>query len=128
MKIVARFSTPAEAHVAWARLMSAGVEAEIRDEATILLHWLWSDAIGGVKIEVMENDVLAAHEILALPACDEGILRCPHCGSHETKVRVLSVFGAICVFLKIPIPMTRAIVDCLRCRRTHDVAINGKGS
>jgi hypothetical protein len=125
MKVVASFSTPAEAHVALTRLNSAGIDAAIRDEFTVTFDWLMSNAIGGVKIEVPDGDASAAREILALRPPEEGVLRCPHCGSVDTRVRVLSVFGAVCIMLKLPIPMTRAIVDCRSCRRTHDVARNG---
>ena len=126
MKTVASFLTVAEAHVALTRLHSAGLDAVIRDEFMVTFDWLCSNAIGGVKIEVVEEDVAAAREILALPASEEGVIHCPHCGSHDTRVRVLSVWGAICLALKLPIPMTRAIVDCRRCAKTHDVAIDGR--
>ena len=126
MKTIAAFSTPTEAHVALTRLASAGIDAVIRDEFMITFDWLCSNAIGGVKIEVVEDDVADAREILALPAPEDGVLRCPFCGSFDTSVRVLSVFGAICMVLKLPIPMTRAIVDCRACAKTHDVAIDGK--
>jgi len=126
MKIVATFSTPAEAHVALTRLECAGLDVALRDEFVVTLSWMYSNAIGGVKLEAVEDDVADARELLALPPPEEGILRCPFCGSFETGVRVLSVFGAICIFLKLPIPMTRAVVDCRACKKTHDVAIDGR--
>jgi hypothetical protein len=128
MKIVASFSTPTEAHVAMTRLMSAGVYAGIRDEFTITFDWFMSNAIGGVKIEVADEDFSSASEILALRPSEEGVLRCPYCGSGDMRVRVLSVFGAVCIVLKLPIPMSRAIVDCRACRKTHDVAMNGRNA
>jgi hypothetical protein len=126
MKMIASFSTPAEAHVVLTRLESAGIDAAIRDEFTITFDWFCSNAIGGVKIEVVEEDVAAAHELLALPPSEEGILRCPFCGSFDTRVRVLSVFGAVCMVFDLPIPMTRTFVDCRMCKKTHDVATDGR--
>jgi hypothetical protein len=125
MKIVASYSTPTEAHIAMTRLASAGIDVAIRDEFTVTFDWLVSNAIGGVKIEVPDEEFAAAREILALPPQEEGLLRCPHCGSPNTHVRVLSVFGAVCILLRLPIPMTRAIVDCRSCKKTHDVAMDG---
>lgn len=110
------------------RLTSAGIAAAIRDEHTITLDWLMSNAIGGVKIEVPDEEVTAAREILELPPPDEGVLRCPHCGSREAQVRVLSAFGAVCMVLKLPIPLVRATVDCRHCKKTYDVPLNGKGA
>lgn len=126
MKIVARFSTPAEAHLLVARLSSAGIAASIRDEYTVTFNWLLSNAIGGVKVEVPEDDFDAAREIAAMPPTDEALLKCPFCGSSDTSVRVVSVFGAVCMVLKLPIPMTRAVVDCRNCKKTHDVSLDGK--
>lgn len=125
MKTIATFSTPAEAHLALARLASAGVGAAARDECIVELNWLYSNAVGGVKIEVSEEDVADARAILALRPTEEGLLRCPFCGSSDTTVRVLNTFGALCILLKLPIPMTRAMVDCRGCRKTHDVPIAG---
>lgn len=126
MKRLAAYSTPAEAQVVLTRLLSADVDAVMRDEFTVTFNWFWSNAVGGVKIEVVEEDFVAACELLALVPQEEGVLTCPHCGSWNTSVRQLSVFGAVCLFLKLPIPMTRAVVDCRQCKKTHDVAMDGK--
>jgi len=125
MKTVSAYSTPIEAHLAISRLESANIDAVIRDELTVTFDWRWSNAIGGVKIEVIEEDVSAALEILGLSPQEEGIIKCPHCGSFDTRVRVLSVFGAICIIFTLPIPMTRANVDCRACKRVHSVPIKG---
>jgi hypothetical protein len=122
---IARFSTPAEAHVVLTRLQSAGFHAAIQDEFTVQFNWPLSDAIGGVKIIVPAAEEADARAILALPPSEPGVLVCPHCGSSDTRVRVLSVFGAICMVFKLPIPMTRAVVDCRSCRRTFDAPLRG---
>lgn len=108
--------------------MSAGIAAAIRDEYTITLDWLISNAIGGVKIEVPDDEVAAAREILELPPPDAGVLCCLHCGSGEGRVRVLSALGAVCMILKLPIPLARATVDCRSCKKSYKVALNGKGT
>ena len=125
MKVIATFSTPTEAHVVLSRLESSGIDAAIRDELTVTFDWFYSNAIGGVKIEVVEEDVAAARELLALPPIEDGLIHCPFCGSGDSHVRVMSTFGAFCAFFGIPIPMTRAIVDCKSCKKTYDVPING---
>lgn len=125
MRIVAAFSTPTEAHLARSRLEGAGIPAEIRDQFTVEFNWLLSNAVGGVKVAVDDDNYNAAREILAMPPLEDGITSCPHCGSNQTGVRTLSVFGALCVVLKLPIPMTRAIVDCHKCGKTHDVPLSG---
>ncbi len=126
MKTVAAFSTPTEAHLLVARLTSAGIAAAVRDEFTVTFNWLLSNAIGGVKVEVPDEDYDAARAIAVMPPTEDALLRCPYCGSSDTSVRVLSVFRALCMILKLPIPMTVAVVDCHACKRTHEMPLNGR--
>lgn len=126
MKIISTYSTPAEAHVAMTRLESAGIEAVVRDELTVTFDWFYSNAIGGVKIAVVEEDEQAAREILDLPATEDGLIHCPHCGSADSSVRQLSAFGAICAVVGLPIPQTRVIVDCRSCKKWYDLPRSGK--
>jgi hypothetical protein len=128
MKILVTYSTPAEAHLAVARLESAGIKALIRDEYTVTNDWLISNAVGGVKIEVANEDWIEARTLLDLKPDSAGMIICPHCGSHDIYIRPLSAWGAICLLLKLPIPMKRASVDCRHCKRMHRVQINGKPS
>ncbi|WP_111495422.1 MULTISPECIES: DUF2007 domain-containing protein [Marinobacter] len=62
---VARYSLPFEAHVARARLDSEGVDATVADEHTIGMQWLYSDAMGGVRLQVRAEDEFRARAILA---------------------------------------------------------------
>ncbi|GAL10927.1 hypothetical protein JCM19233_1912 [Vibrio astriarenae] len=64
MIVVARFSFPHEAHIAKANLESAGIESFIADEHTVNTQWLYSNAIGGVRLMVSEEDLEEATEIL----------------------------------------------------------------
>lgn len=89
MKTVATYSTPAEAHLLAARLESAGIKVLLRDENTIQTDWLLSNAIGGIKVAVADEDFDAAREILASPPVDVGILVCPKCGSGDVAVHLL---------------------------------------
>ncbi len=125
MKTIATFNLPVEAHLARSRLESAGIAVEIRDENFVTFYWLAANAIGGIRLDVPDEDAAAAREILALPPPEEGVLRCPHCGSSDTHVRPLSVFGGICLLLRLPIPMTLVTVDCRQCGKTFDAPIAG---
>lgn len=128
MKTVAAFSTPAEAYLARSKLESAGIDATIRDENFVTFNWLGSNAIGGVRLDVPDDDTAAAREILALPPTEEGVLRCPHCGSFDTHVRTLDPFGAFCVVFKIPVPVRWVTIDCRACGQTFGAHIAGKKS
>lgn len=52
MIVVARFSFPHEAHIAKASLDSAGIKCHIADEHTVNTQWLYSNAMGGVRLMV----------------------------------------------------------------------------
>lgn len=71
MKILATFSKPIEAHLLVARLAGNGIPAFLRDEHMVTLDWLASNAIGGVKVEVGDDDYERAREVIAAgPAPD----------------------------------------------------------
>jgi len=61
---IARFTYPYEAQIAWSKLDALGVSAYIADEHTINMQWLYSNALGGVRLQVREEDEQAA--LLAL--------------------------------------------------------------
>lgn len=62
---IATFTTPIEAQICQGRLESEGVTASIRDENIVAVNPLYSNAIGGVKIQVKQEDVELALEILS---------------------------------------------------------------
>ena len=126
MKQIAAYSTPSEANLVVARLKSFGIDAAIRDEHTVTLDWFLSNAIGGVKVEVQDEDFEEAKIILEISPEEHGVISCPHCGSHEIKFRVLSLLGAMFLMLKLPIPLKKASVDCMKCKKVFGVRLNGK--
>jgi len=81
---------------------SAGNAAVVRDEHTLQFNWFWSNAIGGVKIDVPDEDFSDAVDILELQPSEAGVILCPRCGSEDIVVRTLSVVAAFCLFSKSP--------------------------
>jgi hypothetical protein len=59
-----RFRDLPEALVAKGLLDSAGVKCFLSDENTVRMDWLWSNALGGVRLWVREDDVTQAVELL----------------------------------------------------------------
>jgi hypothetical protein len=53
-----------EAVMAKSMLDSAGIESFLADENVITMHWLWSNAPGGVKLQARKTDVGVALELL----------------------------------------------------------------
>ena len=106
---VGRYSTPFEAHMAKARLESAGIPAFVADEYTIGINWLFSNALGGVKVRVPEPLASEAQELLASkaepsPTDETAAHACPQCGSKNTG-DFLDKRGAFLTLLLLGLPL-----------------------
>lgn len=58
------FSYPHEAAIIQGRLESEGIETFLKDELTVQTYHFYSNALGGIKLQVRESDVAIALEIL----------------------------------------------------------------
>jgi len=67
---VAQFSLGTEAHIFRARLEAENIPAYVADEHQITANWLWSNALGGVKVRVPE--VYAERAYVILRALESG--------------------------------------------------------
>ncbi|TYT74383.1 putative signal transducing protein [Desulfobotulus mexicanus] len=114
MIVIARFSFPHEAHIAKASLDSAGIESCIADEHTVNAQWLFSNAIGGVRLMVAEKDADEASQILNTDFSEsldneindeEGRDACPHCGSTDLSPYTKGKRPAFLVFILIGFPL-----------------------
>src|SRR5689334_13746716 len=61
---VASFTYPHEAAVLKGRLESEGIECFLRDELTVQVYNFYSNALGGVKLQVHKNDAESVYYIL----------------------------------------------------------------
>lgn len=113
MIVIARFSFPHEAHIARASLEAAEIRSEIRDEHTVNMQWLYSNAVGGVRLLVEDSNVEAAMEILqadfsaALQDAyeDEPKDICPECGSDQLSPHTKGKKPAFVAFLLLGFPL-----------------------
>lgn len=127
MITIARFSKPEEAHLLRLRLGTGGVPAYILDENMVQMDWLYSNAIGGVRVQVSDEDLADAREILQeLPPDDlpAVIPACPACASHHTVpdefLRRMSFLSIMILSLPLPLPVRvfRNRWKCEDCRHT----------
>ncbi len=92
---VARYRDLAEALLVQGKLESAGIESELTNAETIRTDWLLSNAIGGVGLQVNEDDLDAAQTLLG-QSIPESISdeasgetydqpRCPRCSSLDVQ-------------------------------------------
>ncbi len=97
---IATYSYPTEAHLNRAKLESEGIDAFVADEHMIQANWLYSQAIGGIRLQVKESDAEKALSILkdvsepvheeitdSTESIDE---YCPKCHSTNIQYRIFS--------------------------------------
>lgn len=90
---IARFRDLHEAWLAEGKLKSAGVDCILADDNLVRMDWLYANAIGGVKLQVREEDAASAQELLEaeIPALlmddTAGEIyqqpQCPRCDSFD---------------------------------------------
>jgi hypothetical protein len=123
VETLARFERPEEGHLLRMRLEAAGFEAFVQDEATVQLLVLYSNVIGGVRVQVPAEELQEAQDFLLT---DTGIddlepsRKCPRCGwtgiereSFSRRIAYLTL-----MFLGFPIPVFRHRLRCNRCLLT----------
>ena len=127
---IARYSLPYEAHIAKSRLDSEGIPAYVADEHTINMQWLWSDALGGVRLQVPEPHVESAMAVVAedreqalVETQEVDTTACPHCGSPDTEYQQIGRRWAFLVFIGLHFPLfpVRHGVKCNQCGQVSAV-------
>jgi hypothetical protein len=128
---VLTFTYPHELNIAKGRLQSEGIACNIKDGFTTEVNPFYSNAIGGVKLQVKESDKDRALEILkeggfilpepewsGLPVMPETSLNiCPACGSDELSKPRLSgaAFAISILLLGFPLPFFSKTRHCFNC-------------
>jgi hypothetical protein len=122
------YRDPIDAELAKAQLEDAGIPAIVIDRYLVSIQWLYSGAIGGVKVKVDESDLGIAREVLRenrsadladipeshTPLADGD--RCPVCGSSEVTIsRVQRKAAAISLAIGIPLVAWRRRWICRAC-------------
>jgi hypothetical protein len=128
---IASFTDPHAAYLAKARLEAEGIHAFVADDALVQMNWLYSAAIGGVKVQVDENDERDAARILnedhraELTSNDEAELSpdvdpaCPRCASTTVGLQRIARFGvALTLLLGFPVKPLEPRLRCSRCGHT----------
>lgn len=90
-KKIGQFQYSSEAYIYKGKLESEGIEVFIRDNHTIDSDPLVSNAIGGVKLFVQQEDYEKAMTILSeiskFSIDDKGeLVKCPNCGTEKIQL------------------------------------------
>ena len=110
-----RYRDQAEALLARSVLESAGIESFLLNENTIRNDWLWSNLLGGIRLQVATSDVEAAEAVLSEPIpahiaiageADFDQPRCPVCSSLDVGFNNVDarIGAATILVLGFPLP------------------------
>ena len=128
---IASFRDVLDAELAVSSLRAAGIDAELADENVVGAIWMYSVAVGGVKVLVDRSDVDAARGILeadhspeletalgtaaAEPETGE---RCPRCGAADPRTYKLArPAAAAAIFTGLPVFLWGQRNRCRQCGR-----------
>ena len=122
--VVSKYSFPLDANIAKASLESEGIPAHIADEHTVNMQWLYSNAIGGVRLFVPEEFEAEAKAILDINFSDDVDLafnekpeQCSNCSSdnivNHTKGKKPAFI--LFIFLGFPLFFYKHGKKCLDC-------------
>ena len=128
---VRTFMNVPDALLAKSILDSAGVECYLGDENIVGIDWFLSNAVGGVKLRIRQEDVATAAELLDQSPPEafyvDGVgeykqPRCPNCKSFDVSFEELdrpaayaSLAGAWFTGIVPPVPLKRHGWNCHSC-------------
>lgn len=136
---IAQFADYVSANILKSRLEDAGIQCVLKDEHTVTMNWMWANALGGIKVMILEKDKDAAlaviqedeHETLIqqdteafttedIKPLDPNNRICIYCGSKNTKKQTINKTWAYTalLFLGFPIKVKDEKCFCFHCGKT----------
>jgi hypothetical protein len=121
---IRKFRDLPEALLAKGSLESAGIEAVLTDDNVVRLDWFWSNLMGGIKLNVDQENAEAANSILDQPIPENFDVvgvgeyeqpRCPKCQSLDVNFQELDP-AAYLSLMVAPVPFHRKAWRCHACR------------
>ena len=104
-KLIGRYQYSSEAIIYKGKLESEGIEVFIRDNNFVDTNPLYSNAVGGIKLFVKNEDFINAQKILSeisQYSLDENneLIKCPKCGVEKVEmVTSISDIKSLVTFL-----------------------------
>lgn len=125
------FTYPHEAYVIQGRLESEGIPTFLKDEMTVQVHNFYSNAVGGVKLQVTAGDVDKALQVLDSTKEErpetvvflknelEDNDTCPFCGSENISQTKKANWLTLLPFLIVGFifPVYRKSYTCFECEK-----------
>jgi hypothetical protein len=109
------------------KLESSGIECALADDNLVRMDWLWSNVIGGLRLQVRHEDSEAALAVLNEPPpaefteeeVGESYVQphCPRCDSIDIGFQTIDRFWSygIWLVLQFPVPVRKNNWKCYSC-------------
>ena len=121
---VRRYYTLDEAHIARGFLESEGIRSFLQDQHLVRMDWLYTNAIGGLRLQVAPDDLERASAILAAGSApveplEMGARHCPDCEGLGVSSTVRGRRAAFISWLLagFPLWLPRSTRRCSQCGR-----------
>jgi len=119
MVTVSRFTYLLDEQFAQLELGNYEIPSFIADEHTTTLQWFYTNAIGGIRLQVHEDDLAEAVQVLAeLNKKPSESNICSHFGSSHTESLRLSPWSLVLYLLGVFMPVKSGRVVCNDCGKT----------
>jgi len=131
---VRTFDNPIDAHMLKSKLESEGVSCYLQDEHTIAIDPLVSNALGGIKLKINEEDIDKTKSILnelegaSYRDEENNTIKCPSCESTELIAGYNSMKGfkeilsAITSILLMVFPFyLKRLFKCKKCGNEFEI-------
>lgn len=121
-----RYRDLPEALLVLGKLQAEGIECFLADENVVRLDWFWSNAVGGIRLQLLQENAAIAMEVLGegIPATlsaeepgQEYIQpRCPKCNSLDVKFEEYSGVTLFVLYIfNFPLPIYSNYWRCEDC-------------
>jgi predicted RNA-binding Zn-ribbon protein involved in translation (DUF1610 family) len=78
------FTNYIDANIVLGRLQQENIHCWLKDENTVTIDPILTQAVGGIKLMVAEEDVERAQQLLNMNS--PSYFKCPKCGSHNVQL------------------------------------------
>jgi predicted nucleic-acid-binding Zn-ribbon protein len=130
--VIRRYDQAHLAHLDRAKLSDEGIESFLKDENTVSINPIWSNAVGGIKLIVHKSDIERVSSVLGTNeysdlqnAFNDKIETqnvCPKCGSTEVQQKRSFLSGiAFLILFFIPLAAPTNKYLCTSCSHTWKI-------